>query len=73
MQAFKPGSQVILTTAPQSLLQNLPEEDQEAIRAIVGSPVTFAGYSWGQAELEFTDREGAGHSIWVDDSLIKRA
>jgi hypothetical protein len=73
MPTFKPGAQVILTSVPPSLLQNLPEEDQDAIRAIVGQPVTFTGYSWGQAELEFTDHEGAGHSIWVDDALIRSA
>ncbi len=43
--------------------QGLLKEDREAIpEAIVGRPVLLAGFSYGQAELEFTDSEGMGIS-----------
>ena len=73
MPNLKPGRLVILTSAPPSLLQGLPKEDQTAIQAIVGHPVTLAGYSYGQAELEFIDSEGDGHTIWVETDLIRPA
>jgi hypothetical protein len=73
MPDFEPGHTVILQSAPPSLLSGLPEEDQRAIRLIVGKPVTFAGYSFGQAELEFVDGNGDGHSVWVQASLLRRA
>ena len=73
MPDLKPGSLVILTSVPSSLLQGLPKEDRTAIEAIVGHPVTLAGYSYGQAELEFIDRQGDGHTIWVETDLIRPA
>lgn len=71
MYQLKPGDLVILTAAPSSLLQGLPKEDQKAIRSIVGQPVTFAGVSYGQAELEFVDSHGDEHTIWVETDLIR--
>ena len=73
MPYLKPGDLVILTNAPSSLLHGLPKEDQRAIRSIVGQPVTFAGISYGQAELEFTDSQGDEHTIWVESTLIRPA
>ena len=73
MPKLKPGTLVVLTSVPSSLLRGLPKEDQTAIRAIVGQPVTLAGYSYGQAELEFIDSEGDGHTIWVETDLIRPA
>jgi hypothetical protein len=73
MPDLEPGDRVILTAAPAALLQGLPEEDQQAIRRIVGRPVRFAGYSCGQAELEFTDSQGDDHTIWVEPTLIRVA
>ena len=73
MPDLEPGSQVILTSAPSSLLRDLPKEDRTAIRSIVGRPVTFVGFSYGQAELEFTDLQGDGHTIWVEPNLIRPA
>jgi len=55
------------------LLRGLPEEDQAAIKSIVGRPVTFAALSFGQAELEFTDTQGDEHTLWVETKLIKPA
>ena len=73
MPEFEPGDRVILTTAPASLLHGLPQKDQQAIRAIVGRPVTLAGFSYGQAELEFKDTQGDDHTIWVERTLIRAA
>jgi hypothetical protein len=61
----------VLTGVPPSLLHGLPEEDQQAIRAIVGHPVTVVGVSHGQTEVEFIDDQGDGHSIWIDDGWLK--
>jgi hypothetical protein len=73
MAKLKPGRQVILTSIPPSLLQGLPKEEQLAIKSIVGCPVTLAGYSYGQAELEFVDSQGDGHTIWVEPDLLRPA
>ncbi len=73
MPNLKPGSLVTLTSVPSSLLQGLPKEDQTAIQSIVGHPVTLAGYSYGQAELEFVDSDGDVHTIWVETDLIRPA
>jgi hypothetical protein len=73
MAEFQPGDWVILKTAPQSLLRGLPKEDRKAIRSIVGQPVTLAGFSYGQAELEFKDAQGDDHTIWVETALIRAA
>lgn len=73
MSEFRPGDRVILTVAPASLLRGLPKEDQKAIRSMVGQPVTLAGFSYGQAELEFTDAQGDDHTIWVETALIRAA
>ena len=73
MDDLKPGTRVILSRLPSSLLYGLPQEDKAAIQSIVGKPVTLAGFSFGQAELEFTDRDGDDHTIWVDAELISPA
>ena len=73
MSEFRPGDLVVLTSVPSSLLRGLPKEDQTAIQSIVGRPVTFAGMSYGQAELEFTDGQGDDHTIWVETNLIRPA
>jgi hypothetical protein len=73
MPDFTPGRAVILNSLPPGLLNGLPEEDQAAIRAIVGRPITFAGYSHGQAEVEFVDSDGDDHTIWVEMSLLRAA
>lgn len=45
------GERVALVAIPSGLLDGLPEEDQRAIQAIVGKPVTFLGYDEiGRAE-----------------------
>ena len=73
-----PGDVVILRAVPPGLLNDLPEEDQRAILAIVGKPVEFRGYDGdGRAELCFpdpfyeqTDESTYTHSIWVRPDFI---
>jgi hypothetical protein len=75
-----PGERVVLTSIPPGLLQGVPEEDQNAIVAIVGKPVLLVGYDKdGRAELHFDDpfdgRDGDyshTHSIWVAPEFIER-
>jgi hypothetical protein len=71
MPEFEPGRKVVLTMLPPGLLRGLPEEDQAAIRSIIGRPVTLAGYRFGHAELEFIDGAGDYHSIWVEPSFLR--
>jgi hypothetical protein len=73
MPDLEPGRSVILTSLPPGLLNGLPSEDQSAIQAIVGRPITFVGFTHGQAELEFFDEDGDGHTIWVAPSFIRVA
>jgi hypothetical protein len=76
----KPGEKVILTALPPGLLDGLPDEDQRAIRTIVGKPVHLAGYDEdGRAELHVDDPfdprsedYSHTHSIWVAPTFIQR-
>jgi hypothetical protein len=68
---MKPGDLVLLLDVPSGLTAGLPKEDQVAIHEAVGRPVTFAGMTYGQAELEFKDNQGDEHTIWVDTNLIR--
>jgi hypothetical protein len=65
---------VVLTTIPKGFLDSLPKEDQQAIRGIVGKPVLLNEYDdSGRAELEFNDRDGQTHFIFVAADFIKAA
>ena len=76
----RPGETVALTSSPPGLLNGLPQEDQNAIVAIVGKPVLLVGYDEdGRAELHFddpfdirTDEHSHTHSIWVAPEFIER-
>lgn len=76
MNGPKPGETVVLTSLPPGLLDDLPEEDQRVIRAIVGKPVLLREYDEdGRAELEFDDPFDAGtwkHWIFVAPEFIER-
>jgi hypothetical protein len=63
---------VVLDDLPQGFSGGLPIEDQHAISEVVGKPVRLSGYdSDGRAELEFTDRKGITHFIYVDSGYIR--
>jgi len=62
----------VLTEVPQGLLDDLPSEDQQAICEIVGKPILLVEYDEdGRAELEFRDRDGNFHFIYVNPGFIK--
>ena len=56
MRTLEPGQKVVLRRLPDGLLNGLPNEDQRAIESMVGQQVTLVGYSYDQAELEFSGR-----------------
>ena len=77
----KPGQAlVVLTRIPPGLLDGLPQEDQDAIVAIVGKPLLLVEYDEdGRAELHFddpfdtrTEDYSHTHSIWVAPEFIER-
>jgi hypothetical protein len=63
---------VALVGLPPGFLDDLPVENQIAIRDVIGKPVKFNEItSWGYAELEFGENPGKGHFIYVDLSFIR--
>jgi hypothetical protein len=70
----KPGDSVVLTVVPPGLLEGLSREDQTAIVEVVGKQVLLVGYEEdGRAELEFTDKHGTIHYIFVNPIFIRAA
>jgi hypothetical protein len=68
----QPGATVVLIKVPPGLLDGLPIEDQQEINEIIGKPVLLTEYNGvGKAELEFKDRNGVIHFIYVDPAFIK--
>lgn len=65
-----PSNTVILKSVPKGLLDGLPDEDQTAIQAAIGKPMTVVGRDHGRTELEFTDAAGHIHTIWIDSKDI---
>ncbi len=69
---LRTGDSVVLVEIPSGLLDDLPTEDQEAIREVVGKPILFKEYDdAGRAELAFRDRNGDLHYIYVSPQFIK--
>lgn len=68
------GEQVILVALPPGFLEGLREEDQRAITAMIGKPVTVTGYDEvGRVELAFdsgTDGYRSTHFISVAPEFI---
>ena len=78
MRAKKPkaGDRVILVGLPPHFLDDLPEDEQEAISARVGTPIRLVAWDeLGQAELEFNYRIGKhetiSHTLWVGPEFIR--
>jgi hypothetical protein len=67
--AKKIARKVTLLGLPFGFMDNLPQEDQRALLAAVGSQVKFNGYDERRAELEFRDDEGSWHFIYLDPEL----
>jgi len=71
---MKAGQKAILTALPAGFLDDLPEEDQRAISAVVGTPVSLVGFDdIGRAELEFQEQDGTFHTIFVAQEFIQPA
>jgi hypothetical protein len=76
----EPGEMVLLKSIPPGLVDGLPQDDQNAIVAIIGKPVLLVGYDDdGRAELHFDDPfDGRAddyshtHAIWVASVFIER-
>ncbi len=69
---FAPGDAVVLRQVPGGLLDGLPMNDQRAIIEVVGEPIRFNDYDGGgRAELQFTDRDGVIHLIYVGPEVIE--
>ena len=70
----EPGTNVVLKSVPPGFLDSLPQRDQRAIAAIVGQAVRLVDYDdVGRAELEFTDKEGTIHYIYVKPEYLRPA
>jgi hypothetical protein len=69
----KAGDLVVLAEIPAGFLDNLPAEDRQAIREVVGKPILLTEYDErGKAQLEFIDRKGVIHFVYVSPSLIRK-
>ena len=66
----KPGGKVVLTALPPGFIDDLPDEDQKAILAVVGKPIGFAGYDDNRLKLEFAESNGTKHFIYVDRKYV---
>ena len=65
---------VVLTEVPPGLLDGLPTEDQRAISEVIGKPILLREYDEdGSAVLEFKDRDGTFHTIWVNPDFVRPA
>jgi hypothetical protein len=65
------GAIVVLIEVPGGLLDGLPIEDQEAIKEAAGKPIRLNRYDEdGRAELEFIDRNGVIHALFVKPDFI---
>jgi hypothetical protein len=68
---MKVGQKVILTSLPAGFVDDLPEQDQRAIAAVVGTAILLVGFDdIGRAELEFQEQDGTYHKIFVAREFI---
>jgi hypothetical protein len=75
------GDRVILIALPPGFVDDLPEEDQRSLTAMIGKSVMLVGYDeHGRAELQFAypidaRTDGSIHkhaTIWVGPNCIAR-
>jgi hypothetical protein len=71
----KPGDMVVLVGLPPGFLDDLPLENQIAIRDVTGKPIRYCGITitstWQRVELEFHENSERGHTLYVDPSFIR--
>jgi hypothetical protein len=78
-EQLKSGDMVVLKGLPPGFLDDLPLENQIAIRNVIGKPIrfieftcfTYGGQRIERVELEFFDEFGHGHFLYVDPSFIR--
>lgn len=62
---------VKLAGLPPGFIDDLPDGDQKALLEAIGMQVTFHGYDEdGRVELEFKDKEGVWHFIYLDPEFV---
>jgi hypothetical protein len=62
-----PGDLMVLSEVPPDFLDGLPQEDQQAVAAALGTPMLLTEYPDADtAELRFTDAAGVIHFIYVN-------
>ena len=70
---LKPGQVVILMALPPGFIDDLPEEEQQAISARIGRPILLLKYEQGgMAVLEFMDKDDGIHTLYVDPKFIRK-
>jgi hypothetical protein len=58
--------------ASPGLLRGLPKADRRAILGAVGGAYRVRGFNvLGHAELEFSDRNGSMHFVWVEPENLR--
>jgi hypothetical protein len=68
---LKEGDSVVVTHLPPGWTDDLPEEDQEAIRLILGKPIRFEGYEENdRAEVSFVDDRGHIHFMYLRSEFV---
>jgi hypothetical protein len=68
----KPGEMVLLVGLPLGFLDDLPEEEQKAIREMVGKPVKLGAYDeLGRAELFFGNIDRTSHTLYLETKHIQ--
>lgn len=72
MPDLVPGRSVILKDVPPGLLSGLPAEDQEAIKSMVGHPVTLLAFrmakpNWNSliGKVTVTQSGLSPHTFWL--------
>lgn len=64
---------IIKQHALPALMHGLPEEDQDAIAAVDGVPITLVSYRWTDhwdVQLTFKDAKGTRHDVWVNQNDV---
>lgn len=71
---LRPGDSVVITELPKGLIDGLPEDEQKAVKEVIGKAILLLGYdSDGRCELEFADSNGVLHYIYVSPTIIRRS
>ena len=67
----KARNKVVLAGLPPGFVDDLPSEDQQALLDVIGKAVFLNGYDQdGRAELEFKDKQGVVHFIYLDPRFV---